>query len=172
MSKLPELKKKEINNELNLINNQVYQSLEKLKEIASDLRPGVLDKLGLDAAIEWQLKQFQARTKIRCKQNIEELSQDLDSNKSTALFRSFQEILTNIIRHAQADRVIVDLTNNHNNIALKVRDNGIGINQDEVDNAESLGLLGMQERASMLGGDFKIKSLKQGGTEVIITIPV
>jgi len=172
LSKLPELQKKEISDELNSINKLVHQSLETLKGIASDLRPGVLDKLGLDAAIEWQLNQFQARTKIKCNQNLEDLPFNINSTKSTTVFRIFQEILTNIIRHSQADEVIVTLGIDQNNIVLNVKDNGIGIRKDDLESVDSLGLLGMRERATMTGGDLKIARMKKGGTEVKISIPV
>jgi len=172
LSKLPELQKKEISDKLNSINKLVHQSLETLKGIASDLRPGVLDKLGLDAAIEWQLNQFQARTKIKCNQNLEDLPSNINSTKSTTVFRIFQEILTNIIRHSQADEVIVTLRIDQNNIVLNVKDNGIGIRKDDLESVDSLGLLGMRERATMTGGALKIARMKKGGTEVNISIPV
>ena len=157
---------------LNLINEQVNQSLEKIKRIASDLRPGVLDKLGIDAAIEWQLNQFQAKTKMICKQNIKELSFTVNNFKSTTIFRIFQEILTNIIRHSQANEVIVSFSNDHDNIVLNVKDNGVGILNTDLESVDSLGLLGMQERATIVGGKFKINGMKKGGTEVNISIPI
>jgi len=172
LGRLPELQKIEIRDEINSISDQTHQTLETLKRIASDLRPGVLDKLGLDAAIEWQLNQFQTRTKIKCKQYIDDLHAEINSHKSTTVFRIFQEILTNIIRHSQADEVTVTLTIDHNHIVLKVKDNGIGITKDDLESVDSLGLLGMQERANMTGGDFKIARLKKGGTKVEISIPV
>ncbi|MCZ6899581.1 MAG: PAS domain-containing sensor histidine kinase [Bacteroidetes bacterium] len=172
LGKHPNLQKVEIIEKLDSITNQVHQSLEMLKRIASDLRPGVLDKLGLDAAIEWHLNQFQTRTKIKCKQNIKELPVEISIVKSTTVFRIFQEILTNIIRHSQAKEVVVTLEINQNNIELNVKDNGIGIPKDDIEGADSLGLLGMRERAIMTGGDFKIARMKKGGTEVNISIPV
>lgn len=172
LGRLPELQKIEIRDELNSIADQAHQTLETLKRIATDLRPGVLDKLGLDAAIEWQLNQFQTRTKIKCKKYIDDLPAEINSHKSTTVFRIFQEILTNIIRHSQADEVTVTLTIDHNHIVLTVKDNGIGITKDDLESVDSLGLLGMQERANMTGGDFKIARLKKGGTKVEISIPV
>jgi len=172
LGKHPDLQKAGITKELDPITLQVHQSLEMLKRIASDLRPGVLDKLGLDAAIEWQLNQFQTRTKIKCKQNIRELPVEMNSIKSTTVFRIFQEILNNIVRHSQANEVVVTLGINRNNIELNVKDNGIGIRKDKLEGTDSLGLLGMRERATMTGGDFKIARMKKGGTEVNISIPV
>jgi len=172
LSKHPNLQKVEIIEKMDSIINQVQQSFENLKRIASDLRPGVLDKLGLDAAIEWQLNQFQAKTNIKCKQNIKELTIEINNFKSTTIFRIFQEILANIIRHSQAEKVIVTLRNNHDIIELNVQDNGIGILNKDLENIDSLGILGMQERASMAGGVLKIARMKKGGTEVKIAIPV
>jgi len=172
LGKLPNLQKVETIDGLNSITKQVHQSLEMLKRIASDLRPGVLDKLGLDAAIEWHLNQFQARTKINCKQNIKELPDEISNTKSTTIFRIFQEILTNIIRHSQADEVVVGLRIHNSNIVLNVKDNGIGIRKDDLESVDSLGLLGMQERTTMAGGEFIITRMKKGGTEVKISIPV
>jgi len=172
LRKNPELQNKKVSHELNAINKLVYQSLETLKDIATELRPGVLDTLGLDAAIDWQLSQFRTRTKIKCKQNIEDLPSEISNTISTTIFRTFQEILTNIIRHSQANKVMVILKIDHNDIVLNVRDNGIGIKEGDLGNINSLGLLGMQERVNMVGGSFNIARVKKGGTEVKISIPV
>jgi len=168
----PNVQNVEVIEKLDSITKQVIQSIEMIKRIASDLRPGVLDKLGIDAAIEWQLKQFQAKTSINCKQDIDDLLVEINNFKSTTIFRIFQEILTNIIRHSQANEVIVTFRNDHNIVVLNVKDNGRGILNKDLKSADSLGLLGMRERATMAGGDFKINRMKKGGTEVNISIPV
>src|SRR5262249_19749644 len=127
-----------------------------VRRISTELRPGVLDHLGLLAALEWQANDFQNRTGIRCDVNTTVREPQLDQNLSTTLFRIFQETLTNVIRHAGATQVSVDLRRSRDSITLEVTDNGRGISKDEMTNTRSMGLLGMRERAALLGGVFKI----------------
>ncbi len=142
-----------------------------VRRISSELRPGVLDHLGLAAALEWQANEFQNRTGIKCevRPNVREAA--LPQELNTAFFRIFQETLTNIIRHAGATRVSVTLKELAGRVVLQVKDNGRGISQTDLSSG-SLGLLGMRERAALLGGDFKIRRTpKSGGTEVTVSIP-
>jgi len=143
-----------------------------VRRISSELRPGVLDHLGLAAALEWQANEFQNRTGIKCE--VRSLLRDalLSQELNTAFFRIFQETLTNIIRHAGATQVVVHLKEGHGQIILNVKDNGRGISQPEIAGTGSLGLLGMRERTALLGGDFKISRLPRGGgTQVTVSIP-
>ncbi len=151
----------------------IDSTIQTVRRISTELRPGVLDHLGLAAALEWQANDFQNRTGIKCdvRSNLREVM--LDQNLSTTLFRIFQETLTNIIRHAGATQVSVSLQRTDHRITLDVRDNGRGISRSEIANTKSMGLLGMKERAALLGGTFKIGRLPRGqGTRVCVSIPV
>jgi len=143
-----------------------------VRKIATELRPGVLDDLGLEAAIEWQIHDFQKRTGIRCElvSNLQDtrLSQD----RATAAFRIFQETLTNIVRHASATRVKIKLEVSQGNLILDVQDNGRGVTTRELSGAKSLGLLGMRERAIMLDGEVTIHGRCGKGTTVGVRIPL
>lgn len=151
----------------------IDSTIQMVRRIATELRPGILDHLGLAAALEWQANEFQTRTGIKCDvhTNLRELSLHPDLN--TAFFRIFQETLTNIIRHAGATQVRVHLKERDGRIVLEVQDNGRGISKEEVSNTLSMGLLNMRERAGLLGGDFKISAGAGGrGTKVTVSIPI
>jgi signal transduction histidine kinase len=148
-------------------------TIQTVRRISSELRPGVLDHLGLAAALEWQATEFQNRTGIKCDVDTNLQESLLEQNLSTTLFRIFQETLTNVIRHAGATLVTVHLKELHNRITLEVRDNGRGISKDEISNTKSMGLLGMRERAALLGGTFKISRVSHGsGTHVVVSLPL
>jgi len=147
-------------------------TIQTVRRISSELRPGVLDHLGLVAALEWQANEFQNRTGIKCDVHANVQEPLVDSNLSTTFFRIFQETLTNVIRHAGATEVTVDLRESDSRITLEVKDNGRGIQRHEISNTKSMGLLGMRERAALLGGVFKIGRLSRGkGTRVKVSIP-
>ena len=151
----------------------IDSTIQTVRRISSELRPGVLDHLGLAAAIEWQGNEFQNRTGIRCDVRARVREPLPDQNLSTTLFRIFQETLTNVIRHAGATQVAVTLKETDGRVVLEVRDNGRGIAREEIFNAKSMGLLGMRERAALLGGDFQIGTLPGGhGTRVRVSIPL
>ncbi len=151
----------------------IDSTIQMVRRISTELRPGVLDHLGLAAALEWQANEFQTRTGIRCDVHSRVREPLLDRDLDTTLFRIFQETLTNIIRHAGATQVTVDLKESKGRIILDIRDNGRGISEDEISKPESMGLLGMRERAALLGGDFKISRLPGSkGTQVSVTIPL
>lgn len=147
-------------------------TIQTVRRISEELRPSVLDHLGLAAALEWQGHDFQHRTGIKCDVQTNVGDRLLDQSLSTTLFRIFQETLTNIIRHAGATHVSVNLKELEKGTTLTVRDNGRGITRNEISNSKSLGLLGMRERAALLGGTFKIGRIPRGtGTQVTVTIP-
>ena len=131
-------------------------TIQSVRRISAKLRPGVLDDLGLTAAIEWQAQDFQTRIGIECtfSSNLGEI--DLDRDRSTAVFRILQETLTNVARHASASQVNIYLGKQDASIVLMVEDNGRGITEREISDPKSLGLLGMRERAIVFGGKLEI----------------
>ena len=158
-----------IKESIQLINDGV----KAVRTICSGLRPGVLDDLGLAAAIEWQANEFASRNGVRCKVSVPPVDLHLDGDRATATFRIFQECLTNVIRHAQAKSVRVDLCQEEESILLVVQDDGIGFSESGFSNAfGSLGLLGMKERAQFCGGDMQISSSLGNGTTVTVRVPL
>ncbi len=147
-------------------------SLQIIKRISTELRPGVLDQLGLCAAIKWQLKEFQSRTHIKCEAQLPDERLKLDQHKDTTIFRIFQETLTNITRHAQATNVSVTLEKPEQSVVLTVKDNGRGIEESEIANIASLGILGMRERARLVGAELTITGEKGKGTTVSVSVPI
>src|SRR5256714_2873150 len=136
----------------------IDSTIQMVRRISTELRPGILDHLGLAAALEWQANEFQMRTGIKCDVHVSLQDRDrtLPPDLNTAFFRIFQETLTNIIRHAGATHVTVHLKERDDRIILEVKDNGRGISKGDISNTRSMGLLNMRERAGLLGGDFKI----------------
>jgi signal transduction histidine kinase len=132
----------------------------------------VLDDLGLVAAIEWQAREYQSRTGIKCETCLELGEVEVDPERSTALFRIFQEILTNVARHARATRVEAILRKAGSDVLLEVKDNGRGITRGELAGKKSLGLLGMRERALILGGEVEIRGAAGKGTTVKVRMPL
>jgi signal transduction histidine kinase len=149
----------------------VDTTIQDVRRIATELRPGMLDDLGLVPAMEWQLQEFQKRSGIRClfTSDMEEVA--LGAEETTALFRILQETLTNVARHAAATRVEVSLDEEQGYVRLQVRDNGRGITAEEVEGSRSFGLLGMRERILLRSGDFSIQGTPGQGTTVVIKLP-
>jgi len=144
--------------------------IQSVRRISTELRPGILD-MGLAAAVEWQVQEFQARTGIQCEVRL--LTQEVFAqNISTALFRILQETLTNIARHAKATRVEVVKQKQRDRLILRIRDNGRGFDPEDPSISKSLGLLGMRERAASLGGGVNIASAPGKGTTVTAWIPL
>ncbi len=146
-------------------------TIKTVKRLCSELRPSVLDDLGLTAAIEWQAGEFQNRTGINCQISVEPENITLDHERSTTVFRIFQEALTNVVRHADATSVRVELREEGSIIRLIVQDNGRGIRDEELFKPQSFGLIGMRERARSFGGEVKITGMESKGTSVTVTIP-
>jgi len=150
----------------------IDSTIQMVRRISTELRPGVLDHLGLVAALEWQANEFQTRTGIRCDVHTNLREPLMDHDLGTTFFRIFQETLTNIIRHAGATQVAVNLKEAAGRITMQVTDNGRGITPQEMSKPTSMGLLGMRERAALLRGRFKINRLPKGqGTRVSVVIP-
>ena len=143
-----------------------------LRRIASELRPRTLDDLGLLAALESHAQEFESRTGIRCSVTLPPEPLRLDADKSTAIFRIFQESLTNVARHAHATRVEARLEMQSDQVVFEVIDNGGGFDPAEAKARKSLGLVGMQERALLLNGDLKIEGVPGSGTTLTLTIPL
>jgi signal transduction histidine kinase len=149
----------------------VEDTIHRVRRIAHELRPGVLDDLGLDAAIEWAGQDFEARTGIACRVSSGLGERRLPRELATAFFRIFQEALTNVARHARARGVGVRLEHRGGRLTLEVTDDGRGIAEEAIGGAKSLGLLGMRERARRLGGDVVIAAARGRGTTVSLSVP-
>ena len=152
------------------LSNNIDRIINSVRRIASGLRPEVLDEIGLCAAIEWQAREFSRRTGIRCVVEIAPGFTDPDKDRSTALFRIFQELLTNVARHANATKVAVQLADSEL-LTLKVEDNGRGIQDQEFESPKSLGFLGLRERVLAFGGSIDVKGREGKGTSVSVSIP-
>jgi two-component system sensor histidine kinase UhpB len=148
-----------------------------VRRISADLRPSVLDDLGLIAALEWQLSEFTSRTEIPHELTTTFEYVNMEEATAIAVFRIFQEALTNVARHSRATKVVVDLREGERDLfgaesfVLEIRDNGRGITQEEILNPESLGLLGMKERVLSFGGELSIRAESGDGTALTLQIP-
>jgi signal transduction histidine kinase len=149
----------------------VDRTIEAVHRISADLRPSILD-LGIVAAIDWQAREFEKQLGIPCEVSSNKKEIELDPDQATALFRIFQEALTNVGKHAQATRVAVRLTGTNRSVSLKVADNGRGIAPTDRLKPKSFGIRGMQERARALDGQLKVTAGADGGTVVTIRIPL
>ncbi len=147
-------------------------TIQSVREIATALRPGVLDELGLEAAVEWQGREFQNRTGISCESYIRPQNIVLGPEQSTALFRILQEILTNVARHSKATCVHIRLEQSGETVSMQVRDNGRGITDAEQSGPKAFGLLGMRLRAQQQGGEVNIQGSSGTGTTVTVRIPL
>lgn len=175
---LAQVSKKLPHSEISLIDQikslgeTVDDTIRTVRRIAADLRPGVLDELGLTAAIEWQVETFAKRIEVEYELSLSLDDACLDRNLSTALFRILQEALTNIARHANAANVKVEVKEEAGFIIMSVEDDGTGAERNEIDVRKSLGLLGIRERAGMLKGEAHISTDKKKGTTLFVKIPV
>lgn len=147
----------------------VDRSIDAVHRIALDLRPSVLD-FGIVAALEWQIKEFETQTGVRCTLKSNQAEIELGTDQATALFRIFQEALTNIAKHAQATRIEVQLARTRHHVSLKITDNGRGMGVDDCAKPKSFGIRGMMERAKALGGSVTLAAAAGGGTTVAIKI--
>jgi two-component system sensor histidine kinase UhpB len=148
------------------------KTMKSVQRISSELRPGLLDDLGLLPALEWQAQEFENRTKIKCEVSLQSEEIKVDPELSTSIFRIFQEALTNVARHARATKVKVRLNEKNGKLIMKVKDNGRGITEEEIYSPDSLGLVGMRERISPWEGQIKITGTKDRGTTLSVTLPL
>ncbi|MGB7924574.1 MAG: PAS domain S-box protein [Pyrinomonadaceae bacterium] len=154
------------------VNRLLEETIAGVKNLSTELRPGVLDKFGLSAAVEWQCQEFERRTGIKYQFRLPPEEPSLSVERSTALFRILQEALTNVACHSRAAKIIVELKVSDRDVTLTLQDDGRGITVAEISAPTSLGLLGMRERAEMLGGSFDIKGDQGWGTVVNVSIPL
>ena len=145
--------------------------IKAVQRISTELRPGILDDLGLIPAIEWQAQEFENRTNIKCEITLDCEDNDLDQDRSTALFRIFQEALTNVARHANAKKIKISLKEEHDKLLLEIKDNGRGITEEQISDPKSFGLIGIRERLYPWGGEVKIKGLSNKGTTLTVILP-
>lgn len=162
----------ETENDLKSMSELVDTTIKSVRRIATELRPEILDELGLKEAIEWEAQVFQTRTRIKCVFISEIDDINLDRERSTAVFRILQETLTNVARHAEATQVNLNLRQSDGNLVLRVSDNGRGITAQEATGTKSLGLLGMRERALLFGGEVIIEGESGKGTTVTVRLPI
>jgi PAS domain S-box-containing protein len=161
-----------IHEKTQLMLEAIDETVHVVRKISTELRPGILDDLGLAAAIEWQAKDFQRRSGVSCILNIPEEDVDVSREQATAVFRIFQEILTNVARHSKAGKVWVYLDVQDGMLALEVEDDGVGISPEALGQPEALGLLGMRERAAIFGGHVEIAGIPGKGTTVIVRMSI
>jgi signal transduction histidine kinase len=152
--------------------DHIDETIQTVRRIATELRPGILDSLGLVAALEWQASEFQTRSNIACHVTSAVDDSQLDQQLTTVFFRIYQEALTNIIRHAKATRVDVRLVQENSMLILTVADNGRGISEEEIANTRSLGLVGMRERAMLIAGDIMLQGAPGKGTTLTLRAPI
>ena len=150
----------------------IVNAVKTVQKITSNLRPKMLEELGLAEAIEWQAQEFQKRSGIYCVIDIELESNNISLDISTAIYRIFQEALTNVLRHAGATRVSGMLTERRGRVVLFVQDNGRGILRQQIKNPLSTGLIGLRERARILGGSAMIRGSVRNGTSILVQIPI
>jgi signal transduction histidine kinase len=146
----------------------VDAGIDSVRRIATELRPGILDHFGLIPALEWLVNQFQQRSKISFsfRNKIENI--ELNQSATSAIFRIFQELLTNIARHSEASKVDIQIDGNSQTFILKVKDDGIGFDTEKKSGKTSLGLIDMKERALSIGAEFTIYSFPGKGTEILL----
>jgi signal transduction histidine kinase len=150
----------------------VDSTIESVHKIMTELRPSLLDDLGLPAAIEWQVDDFQKQSGISCEANIDCTVNFTNRDLATTIFRILQETLTNIARHSKATRCYVNLQNDANELRLEVIDDGIGITREQINDHRSFGIIGMRERAHIWGGTIQVVGNNPHGTKVTLTIPL
>ncbi len=147
------------------------ETIQTVRRISTELRPSILDDLGLVAAVEWAAEEFQSRTGTKCHLDLPQNDIVIDRERATALFRILQETLTNVARHASATHVNMRLAQEDGSLILEVRDNGKGISEERLSAGRPLGILGMRERALLLGGELAISGAPGDGTTIRVRIP-
>lgn len=157
--------------EIDAIVEQIDTTIKSVRAIINDLRPAVLS-LGLHAAVEWQAKEFERHTGIPCELHIDHDEFNMDERVATALFRIVQEALTNIMRHAQATHVQIDMLKQDGQLVIQIEDDGIGLPATHARRANAFGLIGIEERLTVIGGTFAIDSTPGHGTTLILSVPL
>lgn len=163
---------KDLKEKIESVIKVIDQSVDSVQRITAKLRPGILDDLGLLPAIEWQADEFTSLTGIKTICNLPKEEVKIETQKSTAIFRIMQEALTNVARHAKATQIEINVDINNNNLELHVNDNGKGISKKEIDDVNSLGLLGIKERVLLFDGKVHITGKPGKGTQIVVTVPI
>jgi two-component system sensor histidine kinase UhpB len=163
---------KEILEKTKKMSGLIDATIQSVKKISAELRPGLLDDLGLVSAIEWHAEEFQKRTGIKCELIVTISDISLGKDLSTAIFRIVQEALTNVARHAEATEVTAKLEVEDGQLVLTVKDNGIGITEDEISKAGTFGLVGIRERVHALRGEMRISGIQENGTTMTVIVPI
>ncbi len=150
----------------------IDSTITTVKRLSTELRPGVLDELGLNSALEWLIKELRERTNINYNIILKFNDKNLSKDFATAVFRISQEAITNAIRHSGATSVTLELNERKNHLFLKVKDNGTGINKEKTDMSKSFGLIGMRERGYAIGGKLEIEGKENKGTVLRLVSPI
>jgi signal transduction histidine kinase len=153
------------------IRRQVDATIHSVRRIATELRPALLDDLGLVAAVEWAARDFETRTHIACRLSLPAGDLTMTPDQATTVFRIFQEALTNIARHSGATEVDVHLAEDDQAVVLRVHDNGRGFDETQIAARGSLGIVGMRERAAAAGGELTVHGIPGEGTSVSLRVP-
>jgi PAS domain S-box-containing protein len=172
LNKKLENKEPQIQGKITDLISVVDNTVKTVRRISTELRPSILDDLGLHAALEWQCQEFEKRSGIKTYLASQAEHLKMPSDIATGLFRIFQESLTNVARHADATKVHAQLKIDNGNLVLIINDNGKGFLSAGIENKKTLGILGMRERVSLMGGEFKILSTPGSGTEIWVSVPV
>ena len=172
LNKKLEAKDEKIQEKIRDIIDLINDTVQSVRRISSNLRPSILDDLGLIAALEWQSREVENRSEIKVHFATHMAEQDIPVDIATGIFRIYQEALTNALRHANAHEIKSSLQINNNQLILKIRDDGRGIDPNTKPNKKSFGLIGIKERTFVMGGKFELKSEPGRGTELCISIPL
>ena len=162
----------EVNTKIKDTIKLIDKTVVTVRRIATQLRPSILDDLGLIPAMEWQSEEFQKRAEIKSIFGSNVSNVEVKPEIATGVFRIYQECLTNVLRHAQASEVKSFLNIKNNRLELEITDNGKGFNIEEIEHKKTLGLVGMKERSFLLGGQYEITGKPGIGTSVKISVPL
>jgi PAS domain S-box-containing protein len=161
-----------VEQKMNDLMKVIDHTVKTVRKISSDLRPSLLDDLGLVAALEWHSQEFEKRSGIQTSFVAAVPELEIEPAVATAMFRIFQETLTNVARHADATRIEATLAEDNEKLVMRIRDNGRGFSKSEIGNKRTLGILGMQERAAIMEGEYSIDSSPGEGTIVEVKVPI
>jgi len=162
----------EILDKIEGMSDLISSTMKTVRRLSSELRPGLLDDLGLYATLEWYCEEFEKRTGIDCNLQLDQTDLELNEEIAISVFRIFQETLTNVARHANASHVSAQLHIEDHLLDMNIKDNGIGISEEKINNPHSLGLIGLRERVVPWGGTLTIKGRPNKGTTVTVSIPL
>jgi len=159
-------------NKISSMSDLVDMTIKTVRRISTELRPGLIDDLGLPAAIEWYCGEFQKRTGIICDLDLDDKEHQIEQDQAIAVFRIFQESLTNVARHAKATKIYAHFKCNDHTLTMEIKDNGIGITREQINSHKSLGIVGLRERVNPWGGKVIISGVRNIGTTVKVTLPI